>query len=65
MIARGRQNKGEARIQAKLSDADVMAIRAAYAEPGRTVSQREMARRYGVSQTLVSHVVNRRGWFHI
>jgi len=54
---------GEAHSQAKLTDAQVLEIRAAYAAGG--VSQRELAERSGVTQALVGMIVRRVIWTHL
>lgn len=59
--AKGRQAKlkGENNGRAKLTDADVLAIR----DSG--LSQNEIAAEYGVSQTVVSNIKIRKSWKHI
>jgi plasmid maintenance system antidote protein VapI len=52
------RNAGEGNPMVKLSDADVKAILRAYAHDG--ISQREIGRKYGVSQALVSSIICRR-----
>lgn len=55
MVAKRRSCNGERRPQAKLTDKQVAAIRAAYiGVPGQ---QRELAAQYGISQTQVSVIV--------
>ncbi len=61
--ARGRSNRGERHGHAKLTSADVLVIRAAYASGG--VTQRELADRYDVSQSQISYVVTGRTWGHV
>ena len=51
--------KGENNGRAKLTDADVLAIR----DSG--LSQNEIAAEYGVSQTVVSNIKIRKSWKHI
>lgn len=60
--AKGRQYRpiGEANTQAKLNASDVAMIRAAYARGG--VSQGQLARQYGVSQTTVCTAISGRTW---
>lgn len=62
MVAKGRSNRGEARPQAKLTEADVRAIRAA-CRAGEPVAH--VATRHGVSESLVRGVVSRRRWAHV
>jgi hypothetical protein len=58
---RGNQPKGAASPNAKLTDDDIRAIRAAY--PHR--SQREIGELFGVAQTTVSKVVRGKAWAHV
>jgi len=55
--------KGSKQAQSKLTESDVLKIRKTYCAGG--VSLRQLARRYGVSQTLVRYVITRRNWKHI
>jgi len=57
-IRHGRSGRGEANAHAKLSDADVAIIRASVR--GRRGEQLELARRYGVSESCISEIVNYR-----
>lgn len=52
---------GESNPYAKLTEGAVRAIR----EVGRSVSQQQLAERYGVSQTLIGHVLRRTIWRHV
>lgn len=70
MIAKGRGGKGErmsrkgmASGMAKLTDTQVLEIRA-LAELGNT-SQRAIARLYGMSHTMIQHIIQRKFWTHI
>lgn len=68
MVERGRHRggggrRGVAHHAAKLDDASVFAIRAAYLAGG--VSQRALAERHGVSQRTVAKIVTGVGWKHI
>ena len=60
--AKNTGHKGEAHYAAKLTEAGVREIRAAVAggETGRSV-----AKRYGVSDVLVSYIVRRKAWSHV
>jgi hypothetical protein len=62
-VAKGRQARGVTQGQAKLTEEDVHAIRARYALGD--ISQRDLAAIFGVSQTLVRLIVNRKIWTHI
>lgn len=65
-MAKGRYvsmvGKGSTHIMAKLTEAQVLEIRK-LAEEGWL--QREIGARYGVKQSLISRIVNRRIWPHI
>lgn len=63
-IAKGRSNhpQGSARPAAKLSEADVAAIRAARAQG---VSGTDLGRQYGVHRTTIYHICQRDYWRHI
>ena len=52
-------NRGEDHPRAKLTAEDVVAIRSS------KLSQRALARKYGVSQGKIFQVVNRKCWTHI
>lgn len=54
---------GRGQPQARLTDADVLAIRAEY-RPG-VITQRSLARKYGVSQVTIQHILARRDWRHV
>jgi hypothetical protein len=66
-IAKGRAHRnpriGEKHVRAKLTTADVLVIRAAYATG--TISTNELARQYAVSQALIWKIVHRVIWKHI
>ena len=70
MIAKGRGNylfgphtsvRGEAHGAAKLTESDVKKIRSLI---GR-FTHKEIAKRYGVSKGLISHIVIGRNWSHV
>lgn len=52
--------RGERHGQGKLTWAGVQAVRASYSAGG--VSQRQLAEKYGVSQSLISNVILRKIW---
>jgi hypothetical protein len=54
--------RGESHGSAKLTESQVLEIRASYAEGSRQV---DLAKRYGVAQTLISAIVRRRVWKHL
>lgn len=67
---KGRQGRGEvmrrsggSNGRSKLTEQDVADIRANYALC--CVTQRELAKRFGVSETTVSYVVNGKAWAHV
>lgn len=60
-VAHGTDNRGRKHPLSKLADTDVREIRAMRGE----VSQRELARRFGISQGTVFDIQNRKTWRHI
>jgi predicted XRE-type DNA-binding protein len=58
----GYRTAGEANRASKLKESDVEAIRAAYEAGG--ISQKALAERYGVEQSLVSQIIRRVVWRH-
>ncbi|MEH0402860.1 helix-turn-helix domain-containing protein [[Kitasatospora] papulosa] len=58
-----RQARGEGNGNAELTEPDVREIRRIYA--ARSMSQRALARRYGVSQGTINQVVTRKTWKHV
>lgn len=61
-VSKGRMHPGEAHGRSKLTAADVLAIRAQYAEGG--ILQRELADAYSISPQQVYNIVHRRSWRH-
>jgi DNA-binding transcriptional regulator YiaG len=63
MVDRGRQahQYGVLNGEAKLTEADVVAIRAS----AGAISQSELGKRYNVSQGLVAMIIARKAWRHI
>ena len=57
------KSKGELNHQSKLTGDDVAAIRAEYVP--RIVTQRALAKKYGVNQALIWAILHRRIWQHI
>lgn len=67
MVSKGRcDNSGERNGRAKLTEKQVREIRRLYTGTKRNnpdfVSQKELARRYGVNQTVISRIVRNDGW---
>lgn len=62
-VDRERQGRGEKFSSSKLTDSAVREIRELYASG--TVLQRDLAQRFGISQTTINMVVNRKAWKHI
>jgi len=60
---RGRWLKGEEKPEAKLTEQDVRAIRQEYAHGD--ITTRQLAKRYGVHQSNICHIIHRRKWRHI
>ena len=61
--SRQRSARGEDSGMAKLTEKDVLAIRKEYAST--PVLQRELASKYGVSQSAIAGVVRRSTWEHV
>lgn len=59
-VSRGRQDRGSKHAFAKLTEQDVLEIRAI-----RGMSQRAIADQYGVRHTTINHIINRKLWTHI
>jgi hypothetical protein len=55
--------KGSQHSQSKLTEADVVQIRALHARGERGVKR--LAREYGVSNPVIRDVIYRRGWTHV
>jgi len=69
MTERGRRKfvprLGSANGRSKLSEADVMAIRATYVRGTGACGQVALARQFGVSQQVIGGIVNRKTWAHV
>ncbi len=64
--AKGSFSRGELCHTAKLTDADAVAIRAAWLERGSVVGTgRQLAREYGVSPATITMLVKRKTWRHL
>lgn len=61
-VERARQARGASNGRAKLREADVLEIRAARA---RGASTHQLARDYGIAQSVISDICTRRKWRHI
>ncbi len=59
-MEKGRQSRGSTHGPAKLTESDVIAIRAA-----EGFLHRELADRFGVDKTTISHIRARRFWAHV
>ena len=55
--------RGEANTSAKLTEAQVIAIREAYAN--KEANQTQLAKRYGVDLSTVWAIIRRKGWKHV
>lgn len=64
-VSRGRHVIGEAVVTSKLTEADVIAIRASYIPYSKHANQYALALKYGVSQSEISHVIAAKRWAHI
>lgn len=60
---KGRKPRGSNNAAAKLSEDDVREVRRLYA--AGNASQRELARRFGVSQPAIRYAINGSTWGHI
>jgi hypothetical protein len=67
MVHKGRASGGSPRgslhHQAKLTEAQVLDIRAAHA--AGAASQRQLAREYGVDRKAIQQVIRRKTWIHV
>ena len=67
MVAKNRQRNGivpgERHGMSKLTDADVIELRRAYA--AREASQPALARRFGIKQSTVWAIIHRKTWNHV
>jgi hypothetical protein len=63
MIAKNRAMSGERSPNSKLSEADVLSIRARYAPHQITV--RQLAREYDVSEAQITNILKSRSWKHL
>lgn len=63
MVLKGRQARGEENAAAKLTEADVVAIRRTY--KSGSALQREIAEYYGVARSLIGRICFRTLWKHI
>lgn len=61
-VSKGRHPRGETAVGAKISAADVDAIRARYANGGTTHA--ELAREYGLARNTVTQILLRYTWDH-
>lgn len=63
MLAKGRYARGMGLHRSDLTDDDVREIRALYAAGG--IAQRQLARRYGITQVSIGEIVRREVWKHV
>lgn len=59
----GAWSRGESNVRSKLSNADISEMRASY-KRGEFL-QSELSKRYGISQSLVSRILNKKAWKHL
>lgn len=63
---RSADTRGEGHPRAKLTEADVIAIRKAYRKRSRTGgSCRDLAKRYSVNLSTIHYIITRKNWSHI
>ena len=58
-----RMTRGEAHKLAKLTELDVVQIRADYA--GKVATMPTLSRKYGVSIAKIHHIIHRKAWAHV
>lgn len=58
-----RRARGDRHGRAKVTEADVRAIRLAYANG--EASQSQIGARYGITQAVVGRIINRKSWAHV
>jgi Transcriptional regulator, contains sigma factor-related N-terminal domain len=63
MVTKGRSQRGEKHYDAKLTEGQVVEVRRLYYSGAWT--QRELALKFRVSQTLVSWITRRKAWKHV
>lgn len=59
----GKTSRGAGNGRALLTDADVRMIRTLYAQGG--ISQTALAQQFGVAQTAISRIIQRKAWKHL
>lgn len=62
-IAKGRRPRGEQKHGAKLTESNILAIRAQYAAGG--VTMQRIADQFGVTNQTISEIVHRQKWSHV
>lgn len=62
-IARKGLQAGEKHSQAKLKECDVIHIRMIY--KNKLATQLQIAKDYGVTQTMIGYIIRRKSWTHI
>jgi len=66
MATKGRTSPGESNSQAKLTESQVVDILTLWSLPKpHRPTQREIASRYGISQSVVARIVRRVAWKHV
>lgn len=65
MVERQRQARGAANGHAKLTEADVMVIRATHISGSSTHSHRALARQFGVRHAVIGKIIRRERWGHV
>ncbi len=63
MKNKGRLPKGENQYLSKLTEVEVLEIRAKYSK-GK-ITQKQLAQEYDVNHSLISKIINRKSWKHI
>ena len=63
LLGLNKPQKGSQQAQSKLNESDVLSIRQIYESGGAT--KKQLATKYGVSDTLIHYIIIRRNWKHI
>jgi hypothetical protein len=64
-VSKGRHSRGETSFHAKLTEGQVAEIRATYVARDRESGSTALARKFGVSQSTISRIVNNNRWTYL
>jgi hypothetical protein len=65
MVSKERQNRGEERPAAKLTEDDVLEIKKIYKKGSATYGARALGRKFGVSKTAIQHIIRGQNWSYL